>query len=411
MSAAPTARRALPVLLLCVVFTQTALNVARPLISYRAIALGGDALAIGMITSAYALLSLMVALPLGRFTDRTGRNVAVLTAGTGLLVLGPVLLAAAPSLTLLACAAAVLGFGHIVFMVGGQGFIARMPDTDLDRNFGYFTAAVSAGQMLGPLLAGALLGEGSGADLAGPTAFVLVLAGLVSAAGLPSCVLLLRAPSSCPAVETESGAAPSALGMLRSPGMVGGLFTSLALLAAVDLLTAYLPLIAHERGIAPAVAGVLLALRSAASISSRLLLPRLLRRWTRRALIGASSLGAGVFLAVITLPVGAVPMAAALVVGGFLLGIGQPLTMTAVVKSVPGNARGAALALRLWANRTGQVAIPAVAGVAAGAFGGVGALWFACVVLVAASGTAQRTPADQPEMAGGGDPPAHPPQR
>lgn len=399
-------------LLLCVVFTQTALNVARPLISYRAIALGGDALAIGMITSAYALLSLVVALPLGRFTDRTGRNVAVLTAGTGLLVLGPVLLALASSLPLLACAAAVLGFGHIVFMIGGQGFVARMPDADLDRNFGYFTAAVSTGQMLGPLLAGALLGEGSGADLTVRTAFVLVVAGLVAAAGLPSCALLLRAPRSRPPGADDAGAAPSALGMLRSPGMVGGLFTSLALLAAVDLLTAYLPLIAHERGIAPAVAGVLLALRSAASISSRLLLPRLLRRWSRRVLIGASSLGAGVFLAVITLPaVGAAPMAAALLVGGFLLGIGQPLTMTAVVKSVPEHARGAALALRLWANRTGQVAIPAVAGVAAGALGAAGALWFACAVLIAASGTARRTPADERADAGAADRPADPPQR
>ncbi|WP_228046654.1 MFS transporter [Saccharopolyspora montiporae] len=405
MSAA-AARRALPVLLLCVVCTQTALNVARPLISYRAIALGGDALAIGLITSAYAVLSLAVALPLGRFTDRTGRNTVVLTAGTVLLVLGPVLLAAAPSLPLLACAAALLGFGHIVFMVGGQGFIARMPDADLDRNFGYFTAAVSAGQMLGPLLAGALLGEGSGADLAGPTAFVLVLAGLVAAAGLPSCVLLLRAPAPRPPVAGSADAAPSALHMLRSPGMVGGLFTSLALLAAVDLLTAYLPLIAHERGIAPAVAGVLLALRSAASISSRLLLPRLLRRWSRRVLIGASSLGAGVFLAVLTLPgAGVAGMAIALAVGGFLLGIGQPLTMTAVVKSVPGHARGAALALRLWANRTGQVAIPAVAGVAAGALGAAGALWFAALVLVAASGTARRTPADEPGPDRAGTPP------
>src|SRR5699024_10708912 len=101
----------------------------------------------------------------------------------------------------------------IVFMIGGQGFVARMPDADLDRNFGYFTAAVSTGQMLGPLLAGALLGEGGVADLGVRTAFALVLAGSVAAAGLPSCVLLLRAPRSSQPDAAAAGAAPSALGM------------------------------------------------------------------------------------------------------------------------------------------------------------------------------------------------------
>lgn len=42
---------------------------ARPAVSYRALALGADARAIGVITGVYALLPLFAAVPLGRRTD------------------------------------------------------------------------------------------------------------------------------------------------------------------------------------------------------------------------------------------------------------------------------------------------------------------------------------------------------
>lgn len=384
-------------LLLCVVCTQTALNLARPLISYRAIALGGAEVAVGLITSAYALLSLTVALPLGRYTDRTGRTVPVLLAGTVLLAVAPVLLAVSSSLFSVGVAAAVLGFGHIVFMVGGQGFVAAVSADDaLDRNFGLFTAAVSAGQMIGPLAAGTLLGDATGSTLLSATGSALLVAAVAALAGVPAASLLWRGSGSRGASTAKSSSetdTPHVKSLLRRPGMPTGLFTSLALLGAVDLLTAYLPLVAEERGITPTVAGVLLAARSAASILSRLSLGALAARWQRRTLIVASCLGAGICLAVVTIPGGGpLVIAGALLLGGFLLGIGQPLTMTAIVRAVPTHARGAALALRLWSNRAGQVALPAMAALVAAPLGASGALLFASAVLCTAAATARTGP-------------------
>ena len=57
----------------------------------------------------------------------------------------------------------------------------------------------------------------------------------------------------------------------------------------MDLLTAYLPLVAEERHVAPPVVGVLLALRSAASILSRVGLGVLTVRWSRRTLVTSSA--------------------------------------------------------------------------------------------------------------------------
>ena len=64
-------------------------------------------------------------------------------------------------------ASAVLGMGHLCFTIGGQTAIARYAaDRDLDKGFGWFTAAFSAGQMIGPALGGWIVGHGS--DVASP---------------------------------------------------------------------------------------------------------------------------------------------------------------------------------------------------------------------------------------------------
>ncbi|MDR7303644.1 MFS transporter [Haloactinomyces albus] len=383
----------LALVLVCVICTQTALNLARPLISYRVISLGGGEVAIGLITAAYALLSLLVALPLGRYTDRNGGTVPVLLTGTCLLVAAPLWLASSASLVSVAVGSAVLGFGHIVFMMGGQRFITNVSADDaLDRNFGLFTAAVSVGQMLGPLGAGLLLGRSSGAALTGATTTAFLVVAITACAGLLPALLLHRGSSGAAPAHEPAGRR-GALSLVRRPGMATGLLTSLALLGAVDLLTAYLPLIAENRGIAPAVAGVLLAVRSAASILSRLGLGYLAARWQRRTLITTSCLGAGVCLMLVTTPdLGVFTMTAALAVGGFFLGIGQPLTMTAVVRTAGTADRGAGLALRLWSNRAGQVVLPACAGAVSGSLGAPSALLFAAVMLLGTAGFARFGP-------------------
>lgn len=169
------------------------------------------------------------------------------------------------------------------------------------------------------------------------------------------------------------------------------MYASMAILATIDVLTAYLPLLAERRGTSPATVGVLLGLRSAATICSRLLLSRMLQRWTRERLIILSAAGSAVALAVVPVPaVGLVGAALGLVAAGFLLGLGQPLTMTLVARAVPDDVRSSALALRMVANRVGQVAVPSVAGLVAASMGAAGAWWLSCVLLGSAAVVSSR---------------------
>jgi MFS family permease len=59
-------------------------------------------------------------------------------------------------------------------------------------------------------------------------------------------------------------------------------------------------------------------------------------------------------------------------VGGFGLGIGQPVTMSWVAALAAPGTRATALSVRLMGNRVGQMAVPVLAGLIAG---GAGAGW------------------------------------
>ena len=359
----------------------------------------------GWATAAYALLPLLGALTMG-------------TGGAGL--------ALATSAPAVYAASAVLGVGHLAFTIAGQAAIARRAGPGLlDAGFGWFTAAFSVGQMAGPLLAGPLLADGATAEA---TALALWASAGIAAAGMLPVLLVPGArprpgerdgrvepdARSGDAAETAHASAPRggetadaaaspgeattpepAAGrhggrpglarILRVPGVAPQLLASVALLAMVDILTAFLPVVGEHYGVSPAHVGVLLAVRGAGSLLSRALLPLLRRRWSREGLVRTALLFSAAAIGVAPLglaePTWGWVAVVAMAAGGFTLGLGQPLTMSLVTQAVPAGWRSSALAVRLMGNRAGQVVLPATAGLLAAPLGPAAAVWFACAVL------------------------------
>ncbi|MBR7672942.1 MFS transporter [Streptomyces daliensis] len=376
---------------------------ARPAVSYHALALGADARAVGVVTAVYALLPLAVAVPLGRRTDR-GRCGPLLPLGVALIAAGCALSGTADSLGPLAAWSALMGLGHLAFVIGAQSLVARQSGPgEHDRNFGHFTIGASLGQLVGPLLAGWLVGGGTGASggADGASAGAAGLDGsfaLFASGALALCAVLSlwriedRAVVARAARDAGEGEGPVPVSsILRARGVPAGIFTSLAVLSATDVLTAYLPVVGEERGIAPALVGVLLSLRAAASVASRLVLPPMAAWLGRQTLLVVSCLLGAVLCVLLAVPVPVWALALALVLLGFCLGVGQPLTMTTVVQAAPVGARSTALALRLTGNRLGQVAAPAGAGLVAGVAGAAAPFVLLGALLLGASGTAARS--------------------
>ncbi|MEV0505523.1 MFS transporter, partial [Streptomyces spectabilis] len=179
--------------------------------------------------------------------------------------------------------------------------------------------------------------------------------------------------------------------ILGARGVPAGMFISLAVLSATDILTAYLPVVGEHRGIAPATVGVLLGLRAAATIACRLVMTPLIRLLGRRALTVVTCAAAGLLCAGVALPLPVWALGVMLALLGFCLGVGQPLSMTTVVRAAPAEARSTALALRLTGNRLGQVAAPAGAGLVAGVAGVAAPFVTLGLLLCVAAGAAART--------------------
>ncbi|MFD6057028.1 MFS transporter [Rhodococcus wratislaviensis] len=345
---------------------QAVYHAVRVLVSYRVLALGGDAVTIGIVTALFSLAPLLVAVRIGRAVDRR-HAAAILRTGVVLTSLGVLVIAVSSDLIVLGLGNVILGFGQILVTVAAQGFVTLLsPPGELDRGFAGLTLGVSVGQAVGVPLVG-LIAAGSSDGGGVETTLALTVMGVVSLAAIPFAWPIRERPQ--PAESASKGDRQSVFSMISTTGMRPAVFSSLIVLASVDVVVAYLPVLGHEFGFSVLLVTLLLTARTAASIVSRAFLPWLLTRVPRQKLLISATLCSALPTALLPFVPDPVGMALLLVVAGFFWGIGQPLTMTWVAGLVTAANRAAALSLRLTGNRLGQVLIPLTAGAAAGVAG------------------------------------------
>ncbi|MFE5702645.1 MFS transporter [Rhodococcus koreensis] len=345
---------------------QAVYHAVRVLVSYRVLALGGDAVTIGVVTALFSLAPLLVAVRIGRAVDRR-HAAAVLRTGVLLTSLGVLVIAVSGDLIVLGLGNVILGFGQILVTVAGQGFITLLsPPGELDRGFAGLTLGVSIGQAVGVPLVGVIAAGSSDGGVV-ETTLALTVMGVVALAAVPFAWPIRERPQ--PAGSPTPGDRQSVFSMISTTGMRPAVFSSLIVLASVDVVVAYLPVLGHEFGFSVLLVTLLLTARTAASIVSRAFLPWLLTWVPRSKLLVSATLCSALPTALLPFVPHPAVMALLLVVAGFFWGIGQPLTMTWVAGLVTAANRAAALSLRLTGNRLGQVLIPLAAGAAAGVAG------------------------------------------
>lgn len=330
----------------------------RVVLGYAAISIGAGPAEIGLVAAAFAAPALFAAYPLGRIADRLG-GASIILLGTLLNVVGLTLAIWQRTFLALLLCCCVVGIAHVACLIGQQTFVAhRATDERSDAAFGTLTASSSLGQLIGPLVATTAYEFGGG-----------VTAGLVASAALGSlaAVSAVLLPRGGPAPPQRAPEDAPRISRDRST-LWRSLLVSGIVLAAVDLLYAFLPLWGIENGLSAVLVGVLLSLRAVAGIASRLGLGRLTERFGRkRVLVSAVAAGG---LAFLLLPWVPLPVACALmVIIGVALGVPQPLTVTWLLIGVARESRGRLLGWRLTANRFAQSTIPLAVGAATGGAG------------------------------------------
>ncbi len=159
-------------LLINVAFAQASIYVMRPMITYRAIENGATGFEIGLIASIYALLPLLVAVPMGRWVGRLGEVPLLVIGSLAFIVLG-ISLAFLNDVIAIAAATAIAGVAHLANVAASQAMVAsRSPIQLQDQNFGYFSFSTSLGHTLGPLAGGFIAGSAGVLPKSSTSAFI-----------------------------------------------------------------------------------------------------------------------------------------------------------------------------------------------------------------------------------------------
>jgi MFS family permease len=356
------ASRWLPLVLLNSLLIQAGIYVVRPIITYKSVELGADAALVGLIGATFALAPLFFAIQIGRFVDR-GRAGLALLFGSIILVVTTVALLFINSIALLMLAMPSLGMGHLLVMVGGQTLIAnRSNSKEYEKNFGLLTFYASAGHAIGPFVGGYLADSGE-VNVNANAAFLFALA-LFVAAVIGTIALSTKKENPKNVKPLEKARVTQVLAI---PTFKSAIFVASATTAVVDVVLIFLPLYGREIGLSVTDIGILLAIRAIFSLAVRLVLGQISNRLGLRRIVTWGSLVTLISMLALGLTSNFWWIALIMAVSGFAMGIGQPATMAWVSRISSPESRGLAISIRLGANRFGQVAMPAIAGVVAGA--------------------------------------------
>jgi predicted MFS family arabinose efflux permease len=337
--------------------------------SYRVLELELPIVWLGVISGTFALLPVFLAVSVGRYIDG-GHDARAAWIGSGLITLsafGFYVWPADPFLLL--TFTLLLGVGHLYIMASHQMLCVRAGgERGRDVAFGNFTVAQALGQGLGPLLIGWI----GGAASIPPTHFLFGLA--AAGAVVATMVGFALRPIDVSRRPTGDVQRVGIRDLLKIRGLLAVLAASVVTITASDLMPVYLPLLGAERQIDVSQIGMMLTIRSAAAILSRLGYASLIRIVGRNRLTVLSMVlgGVGFLCLAAPLPVWGLYIASAVV--GLGLGVASTLSITAVVDLVPVQARGTAMTLRITGNRLGQVLVPIGGGFIAAVTGGAGVL-------------------------------------
>lgn len=361
----------------CLHACMTGMRMAAPLLALRA---GYSPAAVGVLLALFALASVFLALPAGRFADRNGLRrpvgycVLVAMSGAGLA-------AALPLFPVLCLSALMTGGAAGAAVISLQRHVGRAASgaLALRQVFSWLSIGPAVSNFLGPFTAGLLI------DHAGPTPGSLTgyrVAFLLMALVPVATWFLLRSTRELPPVALHADRPrPKAWDLLREPMFRRLLLVNWFLSSCWDVHTFVVPVLGFERGLSASSIGSILGAFALAATAVRLVMPMVavhLREW--KVLAGAMLMTAVLF-GVYPLMPSALAMGACSVLLGFALGSVQPMIMSMLHQLTPEARHGEALGLRLMAINASSVLMPMLFG-SAGAVVGVAAVFWLTGVVV-----------------------------
>ncbi len=310
-----------------------------PLLPLYAESLGCTAFQIGMVVSSFSVLSMFLAIPIGKLLDKKS---AKWTFFWGVLcnITYSVLLLLSGSLWALMLAQVLGGMGFLILIVSSQAYISGFSDKRyMEKSFGYLSFAAALGQTVGPYLGGKIITNFNFAYMFG-LAVIFAILGLW--------ILKLQEVKSEiePEPEDTSKEKIKLGAYLADLPMLGILLFTFVIVFSISLRSSFIPVLFKSHGLTEDSLGFLLSLFALFMTLIRLGMSRLLHRCSRAFLLYTAF--ACVFIGISVLPhfSGMVVLAGAMIVMGIGFGISQPLSMVMVSDRSAGKSSGTAMGLR-----------------------------------------------------------------
>ncbi len=329
---------------------------------------------VGVIISLYSFLPSLLAIHVGKWIDRIGIRIPVLS-GVVLVAVACLLPVFLPidkfGIYPLLGTATLAGVGFLFTQISGQGLIGYLTNIkNRATGFTYQSMAFSVSSSVGPVVAGYMIDNGS-YNLAFMMACGMVCIGTI--------IYLLEAhglPNFCSTKKiTTAGSDSSTLYLLKLPNLRNVLIASALVSMAWDLQSFMIPVYGTEIGLDAVAVGWLLSTFSVCTFAVRVVMPflsRAFRQWPIiLTVIAVSGLTFVVLPCATSLPI------LFIFVGllGLFLGASQPNVMALLHQSAPQGRAAEAIGIRTMFTNMSHTVFPLLFGIGGSVVGAAVAFW------------------------------------
>lgn len=357
------------------VTAHVALGAARVTTALYALSLQASAFTVGTLIALFALVPMILAVPMGRVIDRIGMR-KPLMIGCLLASAGVLLAATVSGLPVLYAAAMLIGTGFMAIFIGTQHAVGVMsPPEQRTANFSRLSLGFSISSFTGPLIAGFMIDHVS-------YSFAYLSCGLftLTAFGLTVGGTLTHISTQ---PVTQHIAKGSPLQLLRNRELRRVYIIGILLAAGWDMFTFVTPVHGSQLGFSASTIGMILASFAGATFIVRLAMPGIVRRYREWQILTVALTVASLCYLVFPFMETPITLAATAAVLGLALGTSQP-NVLALLHSIAPPGRGAeAIGIRATIGNASSIMMPLAFG-AAGATLGMFVVFWALSLAIAA---------------------------
>ncbi|QBP42710.1 MFS transporter [Paenisporosarcina antarctica] len=327
---------------------------SRPLISLYSTELGANIAEVGLITSLFSLLSLFLAIPLGRSIDKVNVKTPLYLC-LGLCSISLIIPFVLGNIIGICISQILAGVAQMTFVISIQSYAGGMKDRKTQEYYiAIFSIGVAIGSFVGPLVSGLL---SQSLDYA----TVMFYLGMTVIFAFPFIYYLLGYSRTIKD-EIKDNKIKDTFDLLNNHALRKAILISALLLLGKDIYISFFPLLAQSKGISNAMIGLIISVNAAAGIFIRMVTPLLLQQFKSSIIITTALVIGGCSYILNPLADNFFILLFVSFILGLCLGVGQPLSISNTIRALPAARIGEGLGLRLSINKLTQVVAPVVLG-------------------------------------------------